>query len=302
MNETSRSRPRRSIAQPLLASALAFAAAYGGPVTADDLAGAATNPLANLMQFQFQYQYNGGYHNNDDTSQMGVIQPVIPFKLPWASVPTLITRTTISYLTTPEIDLGLEGRSASLGLPDGGFVDVPAGLDGKIDSQSAWGDIVSFGLFLPKLNLKGQTIGIGPVVSLPLSSNKLTGTGKWELGPAAVYINTNTPTWQWGALAYHLWDVADSQPDRNYQSKTFFQPVLVKHFKKGWYVGSQDLLWSYDWRSEKWNLPLGVRIGKVTKIGKQPVNLFVEPIYQPVDDGVQMEWAVKLNVTLLFPQ
>jgi hypothetical protein len=32
------------------------------------------------------------------------------------------------------------------------------------------------------------------------------------------------------------------------------------------------------------------------------VNLFVEPIYQPVDDGVQMEWAIKLNVTLLFPQ
>ena len=302
MNTTPTSRSLRPLLRSLLASALALGAACGSLVNADDLAGAATNPLANLMQFQFQYQYNGGYHNNDDTSQMGVIQPVIPFKLPWASVPTLITRTTIPYLTTPEIDIGRGGRSSALGLPDGGFVDVPAGFDGTVDSQSAWGDIVTFGLFLPKLDLKGQTIGIGPVASLPLSSNKLTGTGKWELGPAAVYINTNTPTWQWGALAYHLWDVADSQQGRASVNKSFIQPVLVKHFDEGWYLGTQDLLWSYDWRNEKWNIPLGVRIGKVTKIGKQPVNLFVEPIYQPVDDGVQMEWAIKLNVTLLFPQ
>ncbi|MGD9264044.1 MAG: hypothetical protein PVG88_06870, partial [Methyloceanibacter sp.] len=196
MKTTSTIQNPRPIVRSLLASTLALATAYGGPIAADDLAGAATNPLADLMQFQFQYQYNGGYHNNDDTSQMGVIQPVIPFKLPFESVPTVITRTTIPYLTTPEIDVGDKLGAVSVGLPEGGFVDVPPGLDGKIDSQSEWGDIVSFGLFLPRLNLKGQTIGIGPVASFPLSSNKLTGTGKWQLGPAAVYINTNTPTWQ----------------------------------------------------------------------------------------------------------
>ena len=37
-----------------------------------NLAAAATNPLANLMQFQFQYQYNFRHHNTDDTSWSGI--------------------------------------------------------------------------------------------------------------------------------------------------------------------------------------------------------------------------------------
>lgn len=179
MTKTSTIQSLRTALGSLLISTLVLATAYGSPITADDLAGAATNPLANLMQFQFQYQYNGGYHNSNDTSQMGVIQPVIPFNLPFASVPTVITRTTIPYLTTPEIDVGNKLGSVSVGLPEDGFVDAPPSLNGKIDSQSEWGDIVSLALFLPRLNLKGQTIGIGPVASFPLSSNKLTGTGKW---------------------------------------------------------------------------------------------------------------------------
>ena len=73
----------------------------------------------------------------------------------------------IPYLTTPGAD--------------GPVVDVPVEglwqLPG-IDSQSAFGDIVSFGLFLPKLKLEKQMIGIGPAVSLPLLSNEATGSGK----------------------------------------------------------------------------------------------------------------------------
>jgi hypothetical protein len=277
-------------------------AVFTAPALAEDkhggLAGAATNPLADLMQFQFQYQYNGGHYNTDDESWTGIVQPVIPVSLPFESVPTMITRFTVPYINTPSVDVPAGREHPQGDLPGAGFTDL---FDG--DSETDWGDVVGFGLLLPKVEKKGHQIGVGAAMSLPLSSKNTTGSGKWQLGPAFVYINSVTPTWQWGVLTYHLMDVADGRSgDHHYVNDSFIQPILVKHFKGGYYVGSQDLLWSYDWRSEKWNLPLGVRLGKVTKFGKQPVNLFVEPIYQPENNGLAMEWAVKLNLTFLIPK
>jgi len=170
-------------------SVLPLALASGSRLTAEGLAGEATNPFANLMQFQFQfqYQYNASHYNTDDTSTLGVVQPVIPFKMPWKSVPLMITRTTIPYVTTPETDLRPGRPPPLINLPDGGFVEAPTGLS----SQSAWGDIVSFGLFLPKLKAKGQTIGIGPVVSLPLRPTSLRAPAN---GRSARRSSISTPT------------------------------------------------------------------------------------------------------------
>jgi hypothetical protein len=45
-------------------------------------------------------------------------------------------------------------------------------------------------------------------------------------------------------------------------------------------------------------------VGKVTKFGKQPVNLFGAIYYNPLDndDEVAAEWTFKVNLTLLFPK
>jgi hypothetical protein len=42
-------------------------------------------------------------------------------------------------------------------------------------------------------------------------------------------------------------------------------------------------------------------VGKVTKIGKQPMNIFGEVFGNPWDDGPSPEWSAKLSVTFLFP-
>ena len=59
------------------------------------LAAAATNPIANLVQVQLQNQYNAKNWGVDGYSNAAIVQPVIPFKLPWESVPTMVTRTTL---------------------------------------------------------------------------------------------------------------------------------------------------------------------------------------------------------------
>jgi len=203
---------------------------------------------------------------------------VIPVSLPWKAVPTMITRTTFSYVTTP--DLGdLFGRTSTLG------------------------DTVIIAPLLPKLKAKGIMIGIGPALSIPTATDDLTGSGKWAVGPTLVYFNGKTKGLQWGVLGWHLWDFADADNDHDASvNKSFFQPFLVKHFDKGWYVGTPDVPGTYNWRDGQTTFPLGLRLGRVTKIGKQPVNLMGEVFSSPWDDGASSEWSVKLSFTLLFPK
>lgn len=107
------------------------------------LATAATNPIANLVQVQLQNQYNAKNWGVDGYSNAAIVQPVIPFKLPSESVPTMVTRTTIPYVTTPD-------------LPD------PVGRESNI------GDIVGLGFFLPKKwQSKEHMFGLGPALSAP---------------------------------------------------------------------------------------------------------------------------------------
>ncbi len=43
-------------------------------------------------------------------------------------------------------------------------------------------------------------------------------------------------------------------------------------------------------------------LGRVFKIGKLPVKLYTEVLYQPENNGVAAEWSAKLNLTLLLPK
>jgi hypothetical protein len=241
-----------------------------------NLADAATNPIGNLIQVQIQDQYNWSNHNSDGYSNSAILQPVIPVSLPWAAVPTMVTRTTLPYVTTPD-------------------------LGGPVGRKNGLGDLSIIAPLIPKLKAKGIMIGLGPALSAPTATDDFTGSGKWSAGPTAVYFNGRTKGWQWGILGWHLWDFAGDD-DRDSVNKTFFQPFVVKHFDKGWYAGTPDVPGTYNWRNGQTTFPLGLRVGRVTKIGKQPVNLMGEVFNSPWDDGASSEWSVKLSFTLLFPK
>jgi hypothetical protein len=248
-----------------------------------NLAEAATNPVANLIQFQVQNSYNWKNHNSDGYSNATLIQPVIPIALPWKAVPLLITRTTIPYVTTPD-------------------------FDGPVDRQRGFGDTTILMLFTPKLKAKGMQLGIGPTVVIPTAGdNEFTGNGKWQAGPSILYINMQTPHLQWGALVYYLADFANSSAnrssDRPYVSKLSLQPFVIYHLSGGWFIGSPDTPQTYDYNSGEWTWALGPQAGRVTKIGKMPVKMFGEVLYNPEDNnGANAEWTGKVGLTFLFPE
>ena len=154
-----------------------------------NLAEAATNPIGNLVQFQVQNTYNWENHNSSGGSNVVTIQPVIPFLLPWENVPVLITRTTVPYVWTPD-------------------------LGDPINRKNGLGDVNLLMLVTPKLETKGMQLGLGFNSVIPTAGdNDFTGSGKWQAGPSALYINMRTPKIQWGVFAYQLWDFAgDSSP------------------------------------------------------------------------------------------
>jgi hypothetical protein len=243
-----------------------------------NLAEAATNPVANLMQFQVQNVFNPDNHNSSGSSNNFIIQPVIPFKLPWEKVPVLITRTTIPYVTTPD-----------LGSP--------------VNRKNGLGDIVLLTLATPKLKTKGMQLGLGSTVTIPTAGdNDFTGSGKWQAGPAFLYINMKTPSLQWGLFTYQQWSFATTSSGREDVSKLALQPFITKHLSNGWYIGSPDNPQNYDFKSKKMTWALGGQVGRVMKLGKLPVKLFAEPLYNPENDaGPTAKWSLKLNMTMLFP-
>ena len=150
-----------------------------------------------------------------------------------------------------------------------------------------------------------MTVGLGYNLTIPSAGdNDYVGSGKWSLGPGAIYFNSQIPTWQWGVLSYASFSFASANADRDHVANIAVQPIVVKHFDKGWYVGTPDVPQTYNFKTNNWTLNLGPRIGKVMKFGKQPVNLFIQPTYNPLDhdDEVAAEWTIKASLTLLFPK
>ena len=246
---------------------------------AANLAAQATNPAANLMQFQIQNSYNWDNYNSSGSGNTFVIQPVIPIPLPWEAVPLVITRTTIPYVRTPGLD--------------------------TVGHKNGFGDISFLGLFTPKTGLKGQTIGLGPTVTFPTAGdNEFTGSGKWQAGPSFLYINHQTST-QWGFFGWQQWSFASTSSGKGRPgvNKPSLQPFITHHFGKGWFVGTPDGPQVYDWKTKEWTLTLGPQLGRVFKIGKQPVKLFGAVYHNPVDNGgPSAKWRAKMGLTLLFPE
>jgi hypothetical protein len=240
----------------------------------------ATNPVAPLMSFRAQYQNSPSNYNADSYSQAVIGQAVIPISLDSKAVPMLITRTTIPYISTP--DLG-----------------EPA------NRKNGFGDTSLLTFLIPDFGLKGHTIAIGASIGIPTGGdNEFTGSGQWQLGPTLAYVNTKTKGLQWGLLMYQNWDVASTRSDAEDVNNTNIQPILNYHFGKGWYVGLPDLPQTYNNETNNWTTQLGGVLGRVFPWKKQHLQMYGGVYYntEEDDDMVAAEWTVKLNVSFLIPE
>ena len=171
--------------------------------------------------------------------------------------------------------------------------------------QSGIGNTEVFGLIIPKSWDWGTgRTGIGPLITLP--GNEEVARDEWGYGVAAVVVNTRG-NWFYGLLLTQSWrsiDPAALPAGSSDTNPLGLAPILNYQLGGGWYIGNGDMVAQYDWDSNKFYLPIGVRVGKVNVKPNGSWNFYFE--YQTsliYDDwpGPAIENSYRFNVTYTWP-
>jgi hypothetical protein len=248
------------------------------------------DPTSDLWALQFEFDMNvtrGRLSENDYKYGGGMeFQPVMPFE--WSDNWKLLTRPVIPIVFSTDVP----SPSAT------------GGID--FDSKGGIGDIVLPLFFSPKPTSRLGTgkkfsWALGPTWSFPSASSDSLGSGKWEVGPVALALykdKRNTA----GVFAQYWWSFA-GDGDRNDTSHASIQYFYYRMFG-AWQIGTNPII-TFDNEADsdnKWNLPIGITIGKTIKVGKVPMKIQVGLDYSVVHQRDFGEvWKAKLTITPVIP-
>jgi hypothetical protein len=256
-------------AKPLVAEA--------PPTTGGDtesLAKATQNPVASLISVPIQNNSNFNVGPYDRTQDVLNIQPVIPVKLTdkW----NLITRIIQPIVWQPYPNQN-SGGQFGFGDMNPSFFLSP-GRPGKL----IW--------------------GVGPAFIIPTATNDILGQGKFSLGPSVVLL-TQPGHWTIGTLINNVWSVAGSG-SRPPVNQMLLQYFINYNMKKGWYLSVSPII-TANWRASSGNIltvPFGGGIGRIMKLGFQPVNLTAQFYGNAVRPTGSSPFGMRLQIALLYPK
>jgi hypothetical protein len=219
------------------------------------LAKATQNPVASLISVPLQNNSNFNVGPYNRTQDIFNIQPVIPKRISenWM----LITRVIQPILWQP-YTTETTGGQVGIGDLNPTFFLSPA-KPGKL----IW--------------------GFGPAIVLPTATSTLVGQGKLSFGH-----------WTFGALVNNVFSVAGSshRPSVNQMTPQYF---ITYNLKKGWNINSRPII-AANWHNKasgdaangddtdaggRWTIPYGGGVGRVTRMGFQPVNFSIISMATP---------------------
>jgi hypothetical protein len=129
----------------------------------------------------------------------------------------------------------------------------------------------------------GNKFGIGSLIVAPTGTKDL-GQGKWQTGISALAFFAKNRLLQFGSLLQ--WQISFAgDDDRKDVSLLTPQMFFIWQIGGGTYVRSTGV-WSFDLYSGNYNVPLGIGIGKVIKVGKVVFNIFAEPQFSVFGVGI----------------
>ena len=238
---------------------------------------ATQNPVASLISVPVQnnnnFGINPGYRNQDVLN----IQPVVPIGISkdW----NLLVRWIMPVVYQPIPN--------APGAPETGVYGL--------------GDMVPTFFLSPKK--PGKIIwGAGPVFQLPTATSNYLGQGKLGIGPSVVVL-TQPGHWTLGVLANNIWSVAGSgsRPDVN---QFLLQYFINYNLSKGWFLTWQPTL-TANWEATSgntWTVPFGGGVGRIMKLGNQPISLTAQFYGNAVHPEGTPSWSMRLQIAFLFPK
>jgi hypothetical protein len=249
-------------------------AAPSDEAQAEALQKAVQNPVASLISVPLQNNMNLGYGSFNRTQNVLNIQPVIPAHISenW----NLITRIIQPIVWQPYPNQNTGGEYG-LGDMNPTFFLSPA-KPGKL----IW--------------------GVGPALVIPTATSTILGQGKLSLGPSVVLL-AQPPHWTIGALINNVWSVAGSS-GRPPVNQMLLQYFVNYNMKKGWYLQMAPII-TANWRASSgnvWTVPVGGGVGRIMKLGFQPINWQAEFYGNAVYPTGTSSWTMRVQIAFLFPK
>jgi len=152
-----------------------------------------------------------------------------------------------------------------------------------------------------------------PSLLFPTATDDHFASDKWSAGVGVVAL-VMPGNWVLGVLTQNVWSFAgdDSAADVN---QLLLQPIINYNLARGWYLTSVSVI-TANWEADsvdRWTVPLGGGFGKITRLGKQPVDLSMQAYYNvekpnPLEDqGINLDnqgksWTLRLQIKFLFPK
>lgn len=236
-----------------------------------DLAKKSENPISDIKFIRLQYNaFTGGKLGNSTMSLVNLQSAsATHLNKDWS----LINRTTVPLISAPSS----EGRINGLG-----------------DSQ------VTF-FFSPR-NTGATTWGIGPMLQLPTATNASLGAKTFAIGPAAVIVKEDKQ-WLYGAQISYFHRVGDT-PNGIDTNMLTIQPIVKYNVPniKGMSICYIPVI-SCDFSREsgdRWLVPLGFQVSKVTKIGKKPVSIDLGAYKNVTRTSSAPKWNYRLQLTFFI--
>ncbi len=238
-----------------------------------ELARETENPLAKLITFPVQHNWDFGISPDEAMKYTVKLQPIIPFQLEtnWYLLTRTILPVTYAAPSAP-------GDHSQSGLED-----------------------TSLSLFLsPKwAGPAGLFWGAGPAFQLPTATDEDWGDGKWGLGPTFA-VSKQQGGWTGYILARHIWSVT-GEDDRQPVSETLIQPSLAYTFKTSTTIGVVSEA-SYDWQAEQWKVPLNLTVSQLFRVAKVPFKLTLGGRLYAERPAGGPDWGLRFTMTFLFPK
>ena len=261
-----------AVALCLAACSTAHAAGSDG-ADSQELAKKLSNPISDLVSVPFQFNWENGVGPDDGLRTVLNIQPVVPFRISerW----NMIERWIMPYVTQPE------------------YVNDASGLS----------DITFSSFFSPSTG-KSLIWGVGPVVTLPMTSDPAIGSGQWSAGPTLVAVKISGPV-LYGLLWNQLWSYATvSEKSRIAVNQGFFQPFVAVTRPSGvtFTLQSEAIAnWNAPNDEDTWTIPINMTVSKVTTLGPFPFSVLGGAgVYVASPDGGP-DWKLRTAFTLILP-
>jgi hypothetical protein len=241
------------------------------PVKDSDAAAkdAAENPVASAISLPLQnntYYGVGPYRRAENEL---LIEPVVPFRISknWM----VISRTIVPIVVVPR-------HSATAG--------VDYGLS-NIQPQ----------FYLSPVHTGKFVWGVGPQLWLPTATDHSLGINKWGGGPATVGLFRSGHL-----LAGTLIGNQFAGVNHVHENQMTINWFVFYNFKHGWYVLTTPIV-TADWtaeRNKRWTVPVGGGVGKIFKIGSQPLNARVQYFNDVRTTTGGPDWQLQTQLQFLF--